>query len=656
MAEDRSKSNRILKRFGKYLLLDHFVDGGMAKICRARIIDEQATKIVAIKMIQPQFSKDAAFKKMFMDEVKVSFGLIHPNIAQTYDYGFQNEQLYTAMEYVDGKNLKQFLDKLKERNFVFPVELSVYIMTQVCNGLYYAHTFTDKLTGKKANIIHRDISPHNVMLTYDGAVKVIDFGIAKAESNSDSTQAGTIKGKLSYLAPEYIDNMALDSRYDQFAVGITLWEMLCSRKLFKAQNELAVLKLIQACQIPIPSSINPNVPKELDEIVMKALSKDRNQRYETVDLFARALNKFLYAHYPDFNQSDISYFANELFKEDIKRDREILFEYGKIDIKPFLRDMNDEKVGVKSGAQGGRKEEQVVPRSKIKELDFGFSGETTTPSMIKGKGKFEMTHVSNRSHLQFEAKGTQSRTKTSNIESTKTGTSLKLLEGAVSRNEANPMPEVEKVRKSGIKWAMIASFLLIAFGGYKFFGADKISKKEARMPSSVSTPAEEKKTVGLIILKNFNKLNQRIFINGKEQSKISFEGELSLQGESKYIVRVEDRSLSREHFVKEVSLVEKDSVVEIDIPEMGPMEYGFLVMSSACIRGKINFVANGEERSESLPFVDSKGIPFPVGVTENREYTAAKYNTVVIDDFGLERKISFVIKYQNDRVDLCKLL
>ncbi|GEM_PF-481164 len=369
-----------LERFGRYLILDHLVDGGMAKISRARFLGEQADKIVAIKTVQQQFSQDESFRAMFEGEIKVTFGLIHPNIAQTYDYGLMNEQLYTAMEYVDGKNLKEYLDKLKERNFVFPVEISVYIITQVCQGLHYAHTFIDKLTGKKANIIHRDISPHNIMITYDGAVKVIDFGIAKAETNAaDATQAGTIKGKLSYLAPEYLDGHRLDSRYDQFALGITIWEMLCSRKLFKASNELAILKEIQACNIPAPSTVNPNVPKELDDIVLKTLSKSRDDRFETLDKLNRALVKFLYANYSEFNPTDLAYFAKELFKDDIKKDREKLFQFGQIDLKPYLDDLQREQDqgksagsitgsnGLSSSTSGAK-----TKRQPIHMIDFGF--------------------------------------------------------------------------------------------------------------------------------------------------------------------------------------------------------------------------------------------------------------------------------------------
>ena len=307
------------ERFGRYLILDHLVDGGMAKISRARFLGEQADKVVAIKMVQPQYSKDEAFKTMFMDEIKVTFGLSHPNVIQTYDYGIHAGQLFVAMEYCDGRNLKEFIDKLKERKFVFPVEISIYIISQACQGLYYAHTFRDKLTGVASCIIHRDISPHNIMMSYDGAVKIIDFGIAKSTTNSEATQAGTIKGKLSYLAPEYLEGLDLDPRYDQFALGITLWEMLCNRKLFKEKNDLAILKKIQECKIPVPSSINPNVPKELDEIVMKALSKDRDKRYDNLDLMNRALMKILYAKFPDFNSTDLSFFSQELFREEIKK-------------------------------------------------------------------------------------------------------------------------------------------------------------------------------------------------------------------------------------------------------------------------------------------------------------------------------------------------
>jgi serine/threonine protein kinase len=338
----------LFKRFGRYLILDHITDGGMAKIFRARFLAEKADKIVAIKMVQPQFSEDKNFQEMFETELKLAFALHHPNICQTYDYGKYRGTWYTAMEYVDGKNVKQFHDRLKKRNEAFPIHLAIYIVSQVCQGLYYAHTFTDKLSGEHYKIIHRDISPHNIMITYDGAVKVIDFGIAKTDVKQDNTQAGTIKGKLSYLAPEYIENQELDQRYDMFAVGITFWEMLCGRKLFTSSSDMGVIKQIQECKIPAPSSINPTIPRELDAIVLKALSRDRDLRYKDMYAFSKVLLKFLYRHFPDFNPIDLAEFSRDIFSEEIRKDREKLLEFGKMDISPYINDLMSESVQEKN--------------------------------------------------------------------------------------------------------------------------------------------------------------------------------------------------------------------------------------------------------------------------------------------------------------------
>ena len=347
MGTKETKDENVRQRFGKYFILDHLVSGGMAKVYRARFLGEEADKIIAIKMIKSQFSNDENFKKMFLDELKVIFGFEHPNVINTFDYGMNKERLFVAMEYCDGKSLNEYINKLKKQKCHIPVDIAVNVASQICRGLHYVHRYRDKLTGKKKDIIHRDISPHNIMLGYEGAVKVIDFGIAKvnedSNSKSDVTQSGTIKGKISYLAPEYIEGVELDHRYDQFATGITLWEMLCGRKLFKASNNMAILKKIQQCDIPPPSSINLNVHEDLDKIVLKSLSRDRNNRYENMDMLDRALAKFLNTHYPDFHSSDAAYFAESLFKSEIETDRKKLFEFGKIDIKPYIEEVQKEQ-------------------------------------------------------------------------------------------------------------------------------------------------------------------------------------------------------------------------------------------------------------------------------------------------------------------------
>lgn len=314
----------VLKKFGRYFLLDHLAQGGMAEIYRARLAAvDGAGRLIVIKRIQAGYGANSEFLQMFKSEIKVTMGFNHPNIVQLYDFGEEQNQPYIAMELVDGKNLRQFQSRFTELKQPFPIELAAYIIEQAASGLHYAHSFRDKISGQPLNIVHRDISPQNVLISYEGNVKVIDFGIAKATTNMESTRAGVIKGKPSYLSPEQISGETLDGRSDIFALGTVLWEMLSGRKLFAGENDLAVLKLIESCQTHVkpPSTLNPKVPKELDYIVLKALAKQREKRFQTAEEMQRALHKFLYAYMPEFNPADLAYYAKDLFKAEIVEDR-----------------------------------------------------------------------------------------------------------------------------------------------------------------------------------------------------------------------------------------------------------------------------------------------------------------------------------------------
>lgn len=658
------------ERFGRYLILDHLVDGGMAKICRARFLGEQADKVVAIKMVQPQFSKDEAFKTMFMDEIKVTFGLLHPNVIQTYDYGMNKGQLFVAMEYCDGRNLKEYLDKLKERKFVFPVEISTYIISQACQGLYYAHTFRDKLTGQEANIIHRDISPHNIMLTYDGAIKIIDFGIAKSQTNSESTQAGTIKGKLSYLAPEYLEGLELDPRYDQFALGITLWEMLCSRKLFKENNDLAVLKKIQECKIPVPSSINPNVPKELDEIVLKALSKNRSKRFENLDQMNRALMKFLYAKYPDFNSTDLSYFAQELFRDEIKKDREKMFEFGKIDIKPFLEDMKKEvergtTATEATGSAVLSAESPVIKKEAV--LDFGFD---TTESKKKNTITVKKTQVTAKEKTSSSEDNTMSRRIADINDSTMTN--IKKTGGTKSSNvnkkEATRIIKTDAKKLGNEKKTSIGTYAaLVAFllGSGFYFHQTFLSESEVTEvahvePVKVRKPAQEiSDTTAMdgfakLMLSHFDKQKMQVFINGTRTDADLLNSVLVPVGRP-FTVRVQIEG--RKHFIKEMNLSNK-SDVEIEIPEMPAMAYGYIFTSAECqAMGEIRFDIYGEKRVSSIPMKQEFGVAFPLNVDERGNLAPATYEIFFKKkDEDLERKIDITIKREDQSIDICEYL
>jgi serine/threonine protein kinase len=317
----------VLKKFGRYFLLDQIAQGGMAEIYRARLASaDGAGRLIVIKRIQAGFGNNTEFLGMFRSEIKVTMGFNHPNIVQLYDYGEEQGQPYIAMELVDGKNLRQFMNRFNEEKKTFPVDMAVYIIEQAASGLHYAHSFRDKISGQPMSIVHRDVSPQNVLISYEGTVKVIDFGIAKAANNSESTRAGVIKGKPSYLSPEQISGDVLDGRSDIFALGIVLWELLVGRKLFAGDNDLAVLKLIESSQtyVKAPSTQNPAVPKDLDYIVLKALAKQRDKRYQTAEELQRALHRFLYSFVPDFNPTDLSYSAKDLFKNEIVDDRKTI--------------------------------------------------------------------------------------------------------------------------------------------------------------------------------------------------------------------------------------------------------------------------------------------------------------------------------------------
>jgi len=320
-------------RFGRYIIVDPIAVGGMAEIYRTRLAaaKEGPDRIIIIKKVIANLSQNSEFLQMFEEEIKITVGLTHPNIIQIYDYGKVDDQYFMAMEYVEGKNLRQFVKRLADMKSMFSIDMSCHIISQVCHALAYAHSYKDRMSGKSLGIVHRDISPQNVMISYDGAVKLFDFGIAKAKSASEATRAGVIKGKPSYLSPEQINGEELDGKTDIFALGIVLWELLTAKRLFVAETDMGVLRLIQSAKIEPPSTFNPAVPQALDAIVLKSLTRDKHKRYQTSEEFQRDLHKFLYSFNPSFNPADLSYYAQELFKGEIRDDRERLTKYLNMD-------------------------------------------------------------------------------------------------------------------------------------------------------------------------------------------------------------------------------------------------------------------------------------------------------------------------------------
>jgi serine/threonine protein kinase len=285
----------------------------MAEIYKAKIFGAAGfEKLMVVKQILPQYAQDPDFVKMFIDEAKIAVSLSHGNIVPIYELGKIEGVYFIAMEYIDGKNLGEILEHAQEMERQMPTELALFISMEICKGLDYAHRKTSP-DGQLLHIIHRDISPQNILVSYDGEVKIVDFGIAKAIYSSQTTKAGVIKGKFGYMSPEQARGLPLDSRTDVFSAGILLFEMLTSSRLFSSDSEVETLENVKMAKVPSPSRLNSSIPPMLDKIIFKALAKDPDDRYQSADDFRKALAKFIYSQGWEVSQNGLARYMNDSF-------------------------------------------------------------------------------------------------------------------------------------------------------------------------------------------------------------------------------------------------------------------------------------------------------------------------------------------------------
>jgi serine/threonine protein kinase len=313
--------------FGNYILLKKLATGGMAEVFLARPATHKGNgRVQVIKRILPHAANDADFIKMFQTEIQVCLGFNHPHTVQIHDFGESNGQPFISMEYIEGKNLKDIIGKFVEKSEMMPIPMALSLISQAASGLSYAHNFVNKVTGEEVRAIHRDISPHNLIVSYDGNLKVIDFGIAKAASSiQDSTRAGTIKGKYAYLSPEQVCGGVLDARVDIFALGIVAWELLTLRRPFfrAGDTEMTILNTISNCDhhVKAPSYYNGAVPPELDQVILKCLRKNPDERYATADEFQAAIRQVMRTFYPNYSYSENATMMQSMFQSEIYRER-----------------------------------------------------------------------------------------------------------------------------------------------------------------------------------------------------------------------------------------------------------------------------------------------------------------------------------------------
>jgi serine/threonine protein kinase len=281
--------------FGNYTLLERIAHGGMAEVFRAKSFGEAGfEREVAIKLLLPSIATDEEFVTMLIDEAKIAGQLTHANIAQIFDLGVIDDRYYIVQEYVDGLDLRTLLRNLSRQGQRFSVGQACHIVMKVCEGLDYAHKKRDP-DGRPLNLVHRDISPQNILISGEGEVKLIDFGIAKAEGRATKTLAGLVKGKFAYMSPEQIRGLPVDRRSDVFASGIVLHELLSNQPLFRRQSEFETLRRARAAIAEPPSHFNPDVPPELDRIVLKALARHVDDRYQTAQELRDDLWNFVHS-------------------------------------------------------------------------------------------------------------------------------------------------------------------------------------------------------------------------------------------------------------------------------------------------------------------------------------------------------------------------
>ncbi len=304
----------------RYRVIEKIAAGGMAEVYRAESAGlEGFKKTVAIKRVLPHLSQKKEFIGMFLDEARLSANLSHSNVVQVFDIGVGDDTYFIVMEFVDGANLKSVIEHRKLIGRPIPIETACFITLRTCEGLAYAHEALDAL-GQPLGVVHRDVSPPNVLITRHGEVKVVDFGLAKANSQLESSEPGIIKGKFSYLSPEAALGESVDHRTDIFATGIILWEMITGARLFMGDSDLATVRQVQAARVPPLSQFVKDVPQALEQIVARSLARDPQARYQTARDFGRDLNRVLFQLGRPVSSFDIGSLVGDV-REEQRRQR-----------------------------------------------------------------------------------------------------------------------------------------------------------------------------------------------------------------------------------------------------------------------------------------------------------------------------------------------
>jgi serine/threonine-protein kinase len=360
--------------FGRFEILGRIAFGGMAEIFLGRETTQVgASRLLAIKRILPHVADDPKFVEMFLDEARLAIQLSHPNICHIYEFGGLEGAYFIAMEWIAGVPLGKIVRRARSMKGV-PVEVGVRIIANVAEALHYAHTARDS-NGTPLNIVHRDCTPHNIMVSYDGRVKLLDFGIAKAESASTKTEAGVVKGKFAYMSPQQCLGKNIDGRADVFALGICMWEALTGKTLYQRDTDYETMKSVIEDKAPTMRSVRPDIPEALDAIVAKALEKSAELRYQSAAKFQQALEDWLASTGRAVTTSRIAELMDKLFDEEIKRGP-------LVDSTPFGMSFNQRPKGALAGTTGDYPAQGVSGTSNPSAVSAGIASASQASAMV----------------------------------------------------------------------------------------------------------------------------------------------------------------------------------------------------------------------------------------------------------------------------------
>jgi serine/threonine protein kinase len=347
-------------------------------------------RLLAVKRILDSIAEDEVFIKMFIDEAKIAGQLNHPNIAQIFDLGRVDGSYFIALEYVSGKDLRTLWERMVSLGEHGDVFMACHMVMKVCEALQYAHDKRDA-AGNELNIVHRDISPQNILISYEGDVKIIDFGIAKAQGKSSQTQVGILKGKFSYMSPEQVRGLHVDHRADIFSLGIVLYELLTVTRLFLGESDFDTLEKIRKVEMSPPTLYNPHIPRELEDIVLKSLAKSPDERYQSGSELHDALEQFLRNQSSYYGTKDLATYMKGAFVAEIELERKKLDYYRTINIESLGGDIQGDSSSTPvdiwdedtSLFGRGRNFNEISPAAEMQLADTGYAGSGAESSEMR---------------------------------------------------------------------------------------------------------------------------------------------------------------------------------------------------------------------------------------------------------------------------------